>query len=301
VAGLQGGARPRRAVADRRVAGLTRRDSALLLVLGATWGAVYPLTTIALRELSPPAVVFYRAALAAVVLLPVALRAGVLRAAAARPLAVLGAALLQATIPLVLLTTGQQHVSAALAGIVLATQALWAAVLTAAASGGLRARTLAGILTGLCGVIALFAADLRLDGSTGLGGLELLAAAACYAAGSVYIERVIPEVPPVATAAAAMTVSAIALVPFAAATGLAIPGLATAVWVVVLGVVGTGAALAGFYLLIQRAGAVRANLAGYLAPAFAVLYGLTFLGEHLHPGAIAGLALILAGSYLAVA
>jgi drug/metabolite transporter (DMT)-like permease len=108
---------------------LTRRDSALLLVLGATWGAVYPLTTIALRELSPPAVVFYRAALAAVVLLPVALRAGVLRAAAARPLAVLGAALLQ-------LTTGQQHVSAALAGIVLATQALWAAVLTAAASGG---------------------------------------------------------------------------------------------------------------------------------------------------------------------
>jgi drug/metabolite transporter (DMT)-like permease len=281
---------------------LTRRDSALLLVLGATWGAVYPLTTIALRELSPPAVVFYRAALAAVVLLPVALRAGVLRAAAARPLAVLGAALLQATIPLVLLTAGQQHVSAALAGIVLATQALWAAVLTAAASGGgLRARTLAGILTGLCGVIALFAADLRLDGSTGLGGLELLAAAACYAAGSVYIERVIPEVPPVATAAAAMTVSAIALVPFAAATGLAIPGLATAVWVVVLGVVGTGAALAGFYLLIQRAGAVRANLAGYLAPAFAVLYGLTFLGEHLHPGAIAGLALILAGSYLAVA
>jgi len=301
VAGLQGGARPRRAVAGRRVAGLTRRDSALLLVLGATWGAVYPLTTIALRELSPPAVVFYRAALAAVVLLPVALRAGVLRAAAARPLAVLGAALLQATIPLVLLTAGQQHVSAALAGIVLATQALWAAVLTAAAGGGLRARTMAGILTGLCGVIALFAAGLRLDGSTGLGGLELLAAAACYAAGSVYIERVIPEVPPVATAAAAMTVSAIALVPFAAATGLAVPGLATAVWVVVLGVAGTGAALAGFYLLIQRAGAVRANLAGYLAPAFAVLYGLAFLGEHLHPGAIAGLALILAGSYLAVA
>jgi drug/metabolite transporter (DMT)-like permease len=261
---------------------------------------VYPLTTIALRELSPPAVVFYRAALAAVVLLPVALRAGVLRAAAARPLAVLGAARLPATSPWVLLPPCHQHVSAALAGIVLATQALWAAVLTAAA-GGLRARTLAGILTGLCGVIALFAADLRLDGSTGLGGLELLAAAACYAAGSVYIERVIPEVPPVATAAAAMTVSAIALVPFAAATGLAIPGLATAVWVVVLGVAGTGAALAGFYLLIQRAGAVRANLAGYLAPAFAVLYGLTFLGEHLQPGAIAGLALILAGSYLAVA
>lgn len=280
---------------------MPRRDSALLIVLGATWGAVYPLTTLALRDLSPPAVVFYRAALATLVLLPLALRSRILRPAAARPLAVLGAALLQATIPLVLLTTGQQHVSAALAGIVLATQPLWAALLTAVTGHGLRARMLAGILTGLCGIVVLFAGGLRLDATTGWGGLELLAAAACYAAGSVYIERVIPEVPPIATAAAAMIVSAVALAPFAAAAGLRIPGPATAAWVILLGVAGTGAALAAFYVLIQRAGAVRANLAGYLAPAFAVLYGLAFLGERLHPGAFAGLALILAGSYLAAA
>lgn len=278
---------------------MTRRDSALLIVLGATWGAVYPLTTLALRDLSPPAVVFYRAALATLVLLPLALRSRIFRPAAARPLAVLGAALLQATIPLVLLTTGQQHVSAALAGIVLATQPLWAAALPAVTGHRQRARTLTGILTGLCGIIVLFAGGLHLDATTGWGSLELLAAAACYAAGSVYIERVIPEVPPIATAAAAMIVSAVALAPFAAAAGLRIPGPETAAWVILLGVAGTGAALAAFYVLIQRAGAVRANLAGYLAPAFAVLYGLAFLGERLHPGAFAGLALILAGSYLA--
>jgi drug/metabolite transporter (DMT)-like permease len=135
----------------------------------------------------------------------------------------------------------------------------------------------------------------------GWGALELLPAAACYAAGSVYIERVIPGVPPIATAAAAMAVSALALAPFAAATGLRFPGPSTAAWVILLGVAGTGAALAAFYLLIQRAGAERANLAGYLAPAFAVLYGLAFLGEHLRPGDFAGLALVLAGSYLAAA
>jgi len=39
----------------------------------------------------------------------------------------------------------------------------------------------------------------------------------------------------------------------------------------------------------------------YLAPAFAVLYGLAFLDERLHPAAFAGLALILAGSCLAAA
>jgi drug/metabolite transporter (DMT)-like permease len=200
---------------------------------------------------------------------------------------------------MVLLTTGQQHVSAALAGIILATQPLWTAGMAAAAGHSLSARTLAGILAGLCGIIVLLAGGLHLIGTTWWGCLELVAAAACYAAGSIYIERVIPEIPPVVTASAAMIVSAVVLAPFAAVAGLRLPSPATAVWVILLGVAGTGGALAVFYLLIQRAGAVRANLAGYLAPAFAVLYGLAFLGEHLYPAAYAGLALILVGSYLA--
>ena len=54
-----------------------------------------------------------------------------------------------------------------------------------------------------------------------------------------------------------------------------------------------------FSALIRRAGPIRANLAGYLAPAFAVAYGRAFLSEPIHALAIAGLALILIGSCIA--
>src|SRR5438105_3578523 len=108
---------------------MMRRDAACLVLVGAAWGSVYPLTTVVLRELPPPAVVLARTSLAALVLVPLAVRRRVLRPALDRITAVIGAALLQATFPLILLTTGQQHVSAALAGILLATQPAWAAML----------------------------------------------------------------------------------------------------------------------------------------------------------------------------
>jgi drug/metabolite transporter (DMT)-like permease len=118
-------------------------------------------------------------------------------------------------------------------------------------------------------------------------------------AGTVYIHRVIPEVPPLAVATAAMTVSAVAMAPFAAVAGFSVPDPVTAIWLVVLAVAATGGALVLFYTLISRAGAIRANLAGYLAPAFAIVFGRVFLSEPIHAQAIAGLVLILIGSYLA--
>jgi drug/metabolite transporter (DMT)-like permease len=48
---------------------------------------------------------------------------------------------------------------------------------------------------------------------------------------------------------------------------------------VVLGVVATAGALVLFYRLIVDVGAVRANLAGYLAPGFAVGFGVVLLDE----------------------
>ena len=39
-------------------------------------------------------------------------------------------------------------------------------------------------------------------------------------------------------------------------------------------------------------------MVGYVAPGFSIVYGVVLLGESLTPGAIAGLLLILAGSWL---
>jgi drug/metabolite transporter (DMT)-like permease len=69
--------------------------------------------------------------------------------------------------------------------------------------------------------------------------------------------------------------------------------------VVVLGVVGTGVAFAIFYRLLARVGPARTWVLTYLAPGFAVVYGATLLGETITVATLAGLALILAGSWLA--
>jgi len=277
---------------------VSRRDAVLLILVGAAWGAVYPLTAVALRELSPAAVVVVRTGLSTLALAPFALRADVLRHVRARLPAVLVAAALQATIPLILMTTGQQHVSSGLAGILLASQPVWATVLVASTERAVRPRQSLGVLVGFAGIALLFARDLH-GRTTAWAGATLLAAAVFYAAGTVYMRHAIPDVPPLATAAVAMTASTVALLPFAASDLPRRLSLPTAGQLLLLSMVGTGAALVLFYTLIQRIGAIRANLTGYLAPAFALTYGAVFLHERITPQAVAGLILILAGSYTA--
>ncbi len=278
---------------------MTRRDAVLLVFLGAVWGAVYPLTSLVLRELSPPAVVAARTALGALLLLPLAVRRGALAGVRERAGALVVAALLQATVPLVLLTTGQQHVAAGLAGILVGSQPVWATLLTVAAERTIHPRELLGILVGMLGVALLFVRDLDATGTSMWGGGLLLAAAFFYGAGSVYIHRRLPDVSPLVTATAAMTVSAAALAPFAVTAVPPLPDAATTGWLIVLGVGATGAAQVLFYALIQQVGAVRANLAAYFAPGFAVAYGAGFLHDRITAAALGGLVLITAGSLLA--
>jgi drug/metabolite transporter (DMT)-like permease len=77
------------------------------------------------------------------------------------------------------------------------------------------------------------------------------------------------------------------------------PGLGPVAAVTALGVMGTGVAFAIFYELISTVGPARTLIVTYLAPAFAVVYGTTLLDEEITVATIAGLLLILAGSWLA--
>ena len=67
---------------------------------------------------------------------------------------------------------------------------------------------------------------------------------------------------------------------------------------VVLGLVCTALALVVFSFLIVEVGPGRALVITYINPVVAVVLGVAILGESLGPGAIAGLLLILAGSWL---
>jgi drug/metabolite transporter (DMT)-like permease len=60
----------------------------------------------------------------------------------------------------------------------------------------------------------------------------------------------------------------------------------------------TAAALVLFGALVAEVGAGRALVITYVAPVVAVALGIAVLGERPGPGAIAGLLLIIAGSWL---
>jgi hypothetical protein len=66
-----------------------------------------------------------------------------------------------------------------------------------------------------------------------------------------------------------------------------------------LGALGTGLAFVLFYGLIARVGPGKASLVAYVAPGFAVVYGVVLLGESFGIASMAGLIMIVAGSWLA--
>ena len=101
---------------------MPRKDWIRFSALAALWGASYLFIKVALEDdLSPAMIVFARTAVAALVLLPFAGRAGALAGLRERiwPVAVL--ALLQIAAPFLLITAGEQHLSSSLTGILVAT------------------------------------------------------------------------------------------------------------------------------------------------------------------------------------
>src|SRR5437764_7506338 len=137
---------------------VSRRAWAELLVLSALWGAVYPLTTIVLRGLPPVSVVFGRVALAAMLLTPIAVRRDALRPLWKRPRAIIETVLVQSTVPLLLLTYGQQHLAPGLAGILVGAQPLFVALLAYRYAPDERPQGragVAGIVLGLLGLVLL--------------------------------------------------------------------------------------------------------------------------------------------------
>jgi drug/metabolite transporter (DMT)-like permease len=281
---------------------MDRRSWILLLTLGAIWGASYMFIEIGLRDLSPAMIAFVRIALAALVLLPVAAAQGAL--SGIRPVAIwlVAVGAIQVAGPFLLIGAGQEEISSSLAGILVASAPLFTALLAIwvdheERSQGLR---LGGILIGFAGVALLLGVDLGGEGAALLGGLLVVLASLGYAIGGFLVKHRLAGMAPVAMSGLVMTAAALLLVPVAVATAPAeLPGLGPAAAVTALGVVGTGVAFVIFFGLIGSVGPARAFLVTYIAPAFAIVYGATLLGEEITAATIGGMVLILAGSWLA--
>ena len=236
-------------------------------------------------------------------LIPLAWRAGLLDSLRGRMRWLLPYAVAEIVIPFPLIAAGEKHVSSSIAAILIAATPLIVAVLAVSGFdrservGGLR---LVGLFVGLAGVVALVGVDVAGDSDELLGAGAILIAAVGYAAGPMMLKRHMSDLDPRALMAGALTIAAILLTPFALVDlPSATPSNDALASIVVLGVLCTAAAFVFFGALVAEVGAGRALVITYVAPVIAVTAGIVVLDERLGPGTIAGLLLIIAGSWLA--
>lgn len=281
---------------------MTRRSWLALLFLGSLWGASYMFIKISLDDLSPAMIVFLRTALAALVLVPLAAHRRALAGISGALGMVAVLALVQVAAPFMLIAAGEQEISSSLTGILVSSMPLFTAVLAiwvdhAERSTGRRG---VGVGIGFLGVALLIGVDVGGSSYAVLGAIAVTLAGLGYAIGSFIVKRSSGDLEPVGIAAAAMVASTIFVAPPALLSApSAMPGLDTVGAMLALGLLGTGLAFAIFYTLTASIGPARISLVTYIAPVFAVFYGVLLLGEQVSAGTFAGLMLIVGGSWVA--
>jgi drug/metabolite transporter (DMT)-like permease len=193
-------------------------------------------------------------------------------------------------------------VASSLAAIIIASVPLIGAVLALRFDHSERptATRAVGLAVGFSGVIALVGIDVAGNGSELLGALAILVAAVGYSIGPMLVKHRLAGLDPRAMMGASLSVAALVLAPFAAVDAPSrTPSVGAFAAVAALGLFCTAAAFVIFTVLIRDAGTSRATVITYVNPLVAVVLGVTLLGERPGAGAVAGLLLILAGSWLA--
>jgi drug/metabolite transporter (DMT)-like permease len=266
------------------------------------WGIPYLFIKVAVDDGVPPVfLAWVRIVIAAVVLLALAWRAGTLGSVRGHGRWILAFAVAEIAIPFPLISLGEVHVDSSLAAIVIAAVPLIVALLAVGFAPAERATgsRLVGLLIGFAGVVALVGLDLT--GSTGelLGALAILGAAVGYAVGPMLLRAKLSGLDARAAMGVSLAVAGVLLTPFAAIDlpGEVPPG-SSLLSILVLGLFCTAVAFVVYGNLVSEVGAGRAVVITYVAPVVALALGVAVLGESPGPGAVVGLLLILAGSWI---
>jgi drug/metabolite transporter (DMT)-like permease len=251
------------------------------------------------REVTPATLVFVRAGLAALILLPIAVSRSELRPVLPRWRPLLVFAAIEIAIPWLALSSAERRVSSSLAALLIAAVP-FVAVAIAALTGGERfgPRRLAGLLIGLFGVAAIVGLDL--GHTSGVGLAEMGVVVLGYAIGPWILSRYLHDLPSLGVIALSLAVSAIVYAPVAAVefpssmpSGRVLASLAG------LALVCTALAFVLFFELIAEVGPVRSTVITYINPAVAAILGVIVLNERFTAGMAVGFLLVLAGSVIA--
>lgn len=283
----------------------TRRESfgaaewGLVTFLAVTWGASFLFIDIALESLSPGVITWLRIALGATALAMVPAARGPVPVESLPRIVLLG--LTWVAIPFTLFPIAQQWIESSLAGILNAAMPLFTAAIAALLLRRLPRHIHAfGLVLGFVGVVLVTLPSWGDDASTVTGILLVLLATVLYGFSVNIAVPLQQESGALPVVLRTQLVAAVATIPYAVAglgdSSIDPAGLGA---VFVLGVFGTGVALAVMAALVGRVGATRGGVAIYFVPVVAVILGLVFRDDSIAPLAILGMVVVLAGAYLA--
>jgi drug/metabolite transporter (DMT)-like permease len=278
---------------------MSRRSWALFAAMCVLWGIPYLLIRVAVRDVSPGTLVFFRTVIGGVVLVPLAMRAGGFGPVLRRWKPLLAFAAIEIAIPWLLLGNAEQHLPSSLTGLLVAAVPLVGVVAGRLVGTGdhVDARRWAGLLLGLLGVGMLVGLDL--GSLNGLAVAEVLLVAVGYATAPIIMARQLSDLPSFPVVSAALLLSAIAYAPYGLTHWPGHVAAAGVASILALGLVCTALAFVLFFALIGEIGPSRATVITYVNPAVAVALGLLLLNERFTVGMGIGFPLILIGSVLA--
>lgn len=277
------------------------RELVVLLLLGATWGSSFLFIKVGVEDLSPLMLVEARMLLGAASVVVTAYALGLSLPRSRRLwLDVTIMAVLSNVVPFALIAWAEEHIASGTASVLNASMPLFTAMLAPflIAEEGMTAAKAVGVVTGFLGVAVFSGADISDIGSSALGDLAAVAAAACYAIGAVFARVRLSGEHPLSCSAGQLVSGVVLLTPIAVVAG-AREGISLQVdsglSVLALGVFNTGFAYVMYLWLLAEAGAVKASLVTYVIPVTGLLLGWAVLDETIGPTAIVGLILIVAG------
>ncbi len=276
-------------------------------LLAAIWGCSFWWIKLGLAYLSPVEVAFTRLLLGATVLLVLCAATGTRlprRVATWRHLAVV--ALLLNSVPFTLFAYGETHVTSVLAGIINAMTPLatLGVVLVAFPEEHPTRARLLGLTTGFLGVLVVLGVWQGLNHGEVLGVLACFGAVCCYGVAFPYTRRHLSGVAdgPLAKATGQVVAGTLFLVPVLVVSEMVRQpmhrgplNVGTIVGMSALGVLGSGLAYVLNFRVVDAAGGSAASAVTYLTPVFAVIVGVSFLGERLNWYEPVGALVVLIG------
>jgi drug/metabolite transporter (DMT)-like permease len=275
-------------------------DWAMFAVVGTIWGSSFVFMAVGLEAFEAGVVTWLRVLFgaAAIWAFPAARRATIAREDRA---AVLVVAITWVAVPLTLFPLAQGSVNSAIAGMLNGAAPIFTAMI---ATIMLRRppgpRQLLGIPLGFLGVSAIALSAASNGPSQVVGVVLILIATICYGFAFNVATPLQQRYGSVPLMARILLLGSVLTAPFGL---LSIPGSSFA-WsslgaVVAVGVLSTGVAFVLFGTLAGRVGSTRASIVGYLIPVVALILGVVFRADRVEPIALVGVALVIAGAYLA--